>query len=375
MRNLAICGPEAARRRAGNPSIRELAVNGVPVTCGIVETAEPHFDPDAAENARRVLVRVRAFSCNYRDKGQIFKMAQKGPAGSFYVIGSEFVGDVLAVGGEVTRVAVGDRVVGDNSFPYVWPTEWQVGIPTNSASREVQAFHEAKVVAIPAGMPDEVAAAFSLGAQTVYSMVRKLEVGPGSRVLVTAARSNTSLFAIAALRARGAEVYATTTSDTDGDTLRAMGVREVFRVNVGMTSFKDHPGIQALVKDTGGFDAAVDPFFDLHIRKVLPTLRFGGRYTTCGLFDQYFGERGGGGVANPGEECAIALQVAMLKNIQIHGNCLGQTADLEHALSDYAAGTFRVPVDSVFRGDDAAPFLDRTYCSTERLGKVVFSYT
>jgi NADPH:quinone reductase-like Zn-dependent oxidoreductase len=190
---------------------------------------------------------------------------------------------------------------------------------------------------------------------------------------VTAARSNTSLFAIAALVARGAEVYATSTSDTAGDALRAMGVREVFRVNAAMASFKDHPGIAALVGDTGGFDAAVDPFFDLHIRKVLPTLRFGGRYTTCGLSGRGFGDAGADG-ATVGDECGIALQIAMLKNIQIHGNCLGQTADLEHALLDYADGAFRVPVDSVFRGDDAAPFLDRTYCAADRLGKVVFSY-
>jgi NADPH:quinone reductase-like Zn-dependent oxidoreductase len=374
MRNLAICGAEAARRRAGNPSIRRLAVNGVPVTCGIVETQPPAFDPGAAENAHQVLVRVRAFSCNYRDKGQIFKMAQNGPTGSFYVIGSEFVGEVLAVGHAVERVRVGDRVVGDNAYPNVRPESWRVGIPTNSASREVQVFHEAKVIPVPAGMPDEDAAAFSLGAQTVYSMVRKLDVGPGSRVLVTAARSNTSLFAIAALRARGADVYATTTSGEGEAALRAMGVRDVFRITLDMASFKEHPGIAAIAAETGGFDAAVDPFFDLHIRKVLPALVFGGRYTTCGLFDQYFGALGTGGVANPHEDCAVALQIAMLKNIQIHGNCLGQTSDLERALADYADGSFRVPVDSVFRGDDTAEFLDRTYCSPDRMGKVVFSY-
>lgn len=50
------------------------------------------------------------------------------------------------------------------------------------------------------------------------------------------------------------------------------------------------------------------------------------------------------------------------------------SADLEQALGDYAAGALLVVTDSVFTGDDVAPFLNRTFNDGERFGKVVYAY-
>ena len=129
-------------------------------------------------------------------------------------IGSEFVGEVAAVGADVTGLALGDRVMGDNHYIGAGDAgrDYAEGVPTNAASQEYQVFHPAKLIAVPPEMPDEVAAAFSIGAQTAYSMVRKLALPYGGHVLVTAARSNTSLFVISALKQLGVNVYATSTS-------------------------------------------------------------------------------------------------------------------------------------------------------------------
>jgi NADPH:quinone reductase-like Zn-dependent oxidoreductase len=367
--NLAVCRPGGGPPHAG---AERVEMDGVGVGCAVVETPEPAFDERDPANARRVLVRVRAFSCNYRDKGRIFRAVEAVRETGFYVVGSELVGEVVAAGPQVSRVAVGDRVVGDNALPSLTGGEWPVGIPTNHASREYQAFHEAKVARVPANMSDAVAAAFSLGAQTAYSMARRLEAGPGTTALVTSARANTSLMAIGALRARGARVWATTTSAAHHDALRALGVEEVFRLEPAMDTFRDHPALAAVAAGLGGFDCAVDPFFDLHLRRVLPVLRFGGRYVTCGFFDQFEGRVAG--PAQAGADCLAGLQIAMLKNVHVIGNCLGLASDLEAALADYAAGRLTVPVDGVVGGGRTAEFMDRTFNARDRFGKVVYAY-
>ena len=200
------------------------------MTFGVIDTTEPAFDPDAPAQADQVLLKVRAFSCNYRDKNLIFKMTTKGPQTSFYVLGSEFCGEVVAAGARVTDFRPGDRVIGNGQYPHSGIEGVRGGLPTNHGSKEYQVLHQAKLLKIPASMSDDVAAAFPIGAQTTYSMIRKLHLQPGERVLVTAAKSNTSLFAINALRQYDVQVYATTTSMAFADELTKMGVQEVFHL-------------------------------------------------------------------------------------------------------------------------------------------------
>ena len=71
-------------------------------------------------------------------------------------------------------------------------------------------------------MPTEVAAAFPLAAQTSYSMIRKLNPAPGENILDTAAKSNTSLFAINALKKYDVNVYAVSTSTQFKEQLQQM---------------------------------------------------------------------------------------------------------------------------------------------------------
>jgi hypothetical protein len=64
----------------------------------------------------------------------------------------------------------------------------------------------------------------------------------------------------------------------------------------------------------------------------------------------------------------------MLKNLQITGNCIGVTSDLQKAIEDFEGGALDVIVDSVFSGSQVSEFLDRTYNSKDRFGKVVYQY-
>ncbi|WPL16506.1 putative alcohol dehydrogenase [Thiorhodovibrio winogradskyi] len=371
MRNFAICGTEAVQAQATNASLGSVTMEGVEVLCGILETPEPSFDP-TGEHRAHVLVRTLAFSCNYRDKALILRMATSGQTRGFYTIGSEFVGVVEAVGAEVTDLAPGERVMGDNAYPDSGVPGLAPGIPTNHGSRERQVLHRRKLARVPPEMSDEVAAAFSIGGQTTYSMIRKLELPAGARVLVTAAKSNTSLFALAALAGRGYEVYAQSTSDRFASELEQFDIAELIVADPRQAPLGEHPRIRA-VQEAGGFHGVIDPFFDLYLPHMPPVMAPGGRYVTCGMYDQYLAMVGREPPAMPAAASTV-MTLTMLKNLSLIGNCIGLTSDLERALADQAAGRLPVLVDRVLRGNDTAAFLERTYLSPDRLGKVVYRY-
>ena len=376
MRSLAIANNDFVLRMLPHESVEQFELEGAPLVCALLQTASPEFDGTEQENRARVLVRKRAFSCNYRDKGIIFATLKGGQGYAKYaylIIGSEFSGEVVAIGADVTEFSPGDRVMGDNHYIGGYQTAAGVreGVPTNAAASEFEVFHQVKLIRIPPEMSYEVAAAFSLGAQTGYSMVRKLDPVAGRNILVTAAKSNTSLFAISALRARGANVYATSTSNRFEEQLRGLGVKELFVVDTAQ-GLTHQERLCEVAREIGGFDGVIDPFYDLHLGSVMGLLVAGGRYVTCGLAGQY--PTPGRQFSHEVPDLRQAIGEAVLKNIQIVGNCLGTTADLQQAIAAYQAGDFSVVVDSVHHGQHPLEFLQRSFTDRNRFGKVVFSY-
>jgi NADPH:quinone reductase-like Zn-dependent oxidoreductase len=379
MRALAIRGGAGGPPQTSGGATGIATVHGVQIACGFATSQRPVFDASSA-SALRVLVRVRGFSCNFRDRRRVLQMATIGPAAQFLVIGSEFVGEVVAVGAAVTRLVPGMRVMGDNHYPTDRLPTGRVGVPSNRSSSEYLVLRENQVCAVPATMTDAQAAAFSIGAQTAYSMVRKMDVRRGDAVLVTAARSNTSLFLIGALRAAGAHVVATTSSADHTAALVSHGAAVV----VHMPNATDTAGLEALRTEAfrvGGFVAVADPFFDVHLCHVLPLMTPSGRYVTCGFHGQHAAVRADAELP----DFACALQVAILKNISIIGNCAGVHADLTRAIADWSAGRLPVVLDTVLTTDQsdepaqraaiAARFIARSFDAPTRLGKVIALYT
>ncbi len=338
-----------------NHAERQVGINGVNLTVDLLEVDTPTFDPLMQPDL--VWIRIKGFSCNYRDKA-LMLMAAQGEKAGYYVIGSEFVGEVIAVGTNVNTLKPGDRVIGNNSWPNTLDGQLG-GVPTNHASKEYQAFRPTQLVRIPDQMPNADAAAFSIGAQTIYSMIRKLNLPDGARVLVTAAKSNTALFAIKALQQRNVEIYAVSTSDRFGEHLRELGVTQVFVVDL----------TQNLYEQIGhSFDYIIDPFSDIYLPRLNSVLGWDATYITCGSQVQ-------GRVSNmPQDNLWDTMSTIMLKNISLIGNCLGTSDDLIHALEDYTTGSFRPIIDSVFTAEQVIDFIDRTYNAPDRFGKVVLLY-
>lgn len=351
----------ATGERKGLQGVGHARIGDREVGLGLVALSQPAFDPHDPALAGKVLVQVEAFSCNYRDKAICLNThalldAEKGPLVGFF--GSEFAGIVVACGEGVT-LSCGDRIVPDATYPFRDVPVVPGGIVTNRASRGWLVLDEAQLIRVPETMSPVVAAAFSLGAQTAQSMVRRSGVGPGDPVLVTSGRSNTSLFLARSLLALGARVHVSSSASGSADLLRELGD--------GVTYV---PASETVSGHLPPMTAVFDPFFDLHVAWAVNLLDFGGRYVTCGLQGQH------PAFALDGPEPALreVLGTTIVRNLSLIGNCIGGRADLERGLALHADGLLDVTVDSVWRPADAVGFVERTFTDRARLGKVVLDY-
>lgn len=169
--------------------------------------------PKPAPKEREVLVRVRATTVNFGDLiARNFKAVTPRrfgmplflwlPARLAFgvraprqrILGSEFAGDVEAVGAAVTRFKVGDPV-----FGYLGQ---RMG-----AYAEYVCANEGDAVAIkPASLSYEEAAAIPYGAVMAVGLLRKVDIQPGQRVLIHGASGGIGAAAVQLARHLGAEV-------------------------------------------------------------------------------------------------------------------------------------------------------------------------
>lgn len=329
---------------------------------------EPHKYLSTKLPDEHILVRIKAFSCNFRDKAFVLLFykwcEEKASSGnlSYAAFGSEFIGEIVRIGDKVPSFHVGDRVIPDGAYPDKI-NDSLGGLPTNHASQRLLLFHWSELIKIPDDMTDEIAASFTIGAQTSFSMIRKAAVKPFDKVLVTAPTSNTSLAVISALNSLNAEVYACSSSMANIDRLKELKVKEVFKK-------KDFSGN---TNNFPLFNVVIDPFFDLYFSHVIEQITPGGRYVTCGMYMQSHLFKKGN--FTPPKHMFQILQHCMINNISIIGNCLGTRADLENAIESYQRGEFNIQMDSVYTGREILPFLSKTFHIFPRFGKVAYKYS
>lgn len=319
---------------------------------------------------KSVLVQIEAFSCNYRDITLMleFNRICRDMSNSqefFYTgFGSEFVATVLEVGKEVKSLKVGDRVIPDGAFP-LKENNLLGGLPTNSASQRIQIFHESQLMKVPDSMPNEIAAAFTISGQTIYSMIRKLNLEVNANVLITSATSNTSLAAIQVLKNKKVNVFVLSSNSVYEKDILQLGVKKYIPyVAVINNSIKEYIGD---VK----FDAIIDPFFDIYMNRVVDYIKLGGKYIYCGFYKQYslFDK-----LDKSDDNFFKTMVSVMSKNISIIGNCLGEKNDLKNAIKDFENNKYKVLIDSVYSGDSILPFLEKSFNKVHRFGKVVYRY-
>ena len=187
--------------------------------------------------AGEVLVRIRAASLNpvdWKIATGSFRLLVRG--GVPRTMGSDFAGDVTALGSGVTTFARGDRVLG-----FIDPFRRTGGTFAEFAAVPVNFAH-----LLPAGLGYIDAAALACVGATAVMLCNLGHVGSGSKVLVNGAAGGVGHVAVQVARARGAEVTAT-----------ASAARHEFIRSLGANSCIDYR-TEPMQGWPGGFDAVLD---------------------------------------------------------------------------------------------------------------------
>lgn len=351
LKNLVVCDPKIGIE---NIDGSRIGIDGNDFLFSLVNIPIEQHITGLDDNS--VVVKIKAFSCNYRDKGillHFLRQCQKSNEQFYSFFGSDFVGEVIRVGRYVNSFKVGDRVMPDNSYPRKIDNKFG-GIITNTASKRIHVFNEAELIKVPDSMPDVEAAAFPLSAITAQSIVKKANLKKGDKVLVTSFFSNTSLSCLEILKEKtDVEIYVLTTHLED-----ALQFAGQFNIKQAYEPI-DFTLNNNLI---GVFDVLIDPFVDLHINYLSRFLNYNSRYISCGINSQY---------------TSINFREVLFNFIKTNsifiGNCLGTREDLEDIINNYNSNTYTTRIDSVYSGDQISMFINKTFNETH-FGKVVYLY-
>ncbi|MDF2740713.1 MAG: NAD(P)-dependent alcohol dehydrogenase [Actinomycetia bacterium] len=188
---------------------------GPPEVVRVVEVEKP------AVRDRDVLVRVRATTVNRTDCGLraakpwIYRLFLGLRRPRRTVLGTEFAGEVEAVGGGVATFGVGDRVFGFSGTTFGAHAEYLV-MPEEGSM----------MAAIPEGLTFEEAAPGSEGSHYALSSIRAAKVRRGQDVLVYGATGAIGSAAVQLLKQLGATVTAVCATD-QLDLVKGLGADRV----------------------------------------------------------------------------------------------------------------------------------------------------
>jgi NADPH:quinone reductase-like Zn-dependent oxidoreductase len=187
---------------------------------------------DPRPGPKEILMRVRARSLNYRDL-MVLKGGGRGPTKLGVVPLSDGAGDVAAVGDRVTRVKVGDRIIG--IFHPRWfggpiTTEYltdRLGANLDGMLAHYALLNKEALVPMPGHLSFEEAATLPCAAVTAWvALTGHRRVTAGDTVL-TMGSGGVSVFALQFARVLGARVIATTSTAEKAERFKALGASDV----------------------------------------------------------------------------------------------------------------------------------------------------
>ncbi|HET8925778.1 MAG TPA: NAD(P)-dependent alcohol dehydrogenase [Candidatus Acidoferrum sp.] len=246
--------------------------------------------PEPAPGPGQVVLKMKAFSINYRDLLVVNGVGRwKPPLGRVPV--SDGVGIVVAAGSGVTRVRIGDRV-----SPIFYPKwlEGRVasgkmghalgGAVADGVFSEYTLFDECSLVHLPAHLTDEQAATLPCAGVTAWNALLSFGNGiPGDSVVVLGT-GGVSIFALQFAKLRGARVIITSSSDQKLARARELGADAAINYKAN----PDWPNAIAALTDGAAADYVVDTVGDL--KKAIAAVRLGGTVSFVGLLNGMIAE-------------------------------------------------------------------------------------
>lgn len=253
--------------------------HGGPGTLVVEDIAAPV--PKAGE----VLVTVKAAGVNFPDALIIQNKYQFKPALPF-TPGGELAGVVTAIGEGVTRVKVGDAVIGF--------TGW-------GAFAEQAVLPADGLIAMPEGMPFEIAGSFLMTYGTSWHALKdRAQLQAGETVLVLGAAGGIGIASIEIAKALGARVIAAASSAEKLEACKAKGADET--IDYSREDLRER--LKALTGGRG-VDVVCDPVGGKFTEPALRSLAWRGRLLVIGFAD--------------GEIPRVPLNLPLLKGCSIVG--------------------------------------------------------
>jgi NADPH:quinone reductase-like Zn-dependent oxidoreductase len=313
-------------------------------------------EPEPQPKAREVVVRIRAASLNYKDLLFVRTVDEGGiPLSRPTIPLSDGAGEVVEVGEDVTRFAVGDRVapiVVQDWFDGPLPADTMnraLGVGVDGVLSEFRVFDQNNVVPLPPELSFEEGSTLPIAGVTAWNALQ--DVRPHQTVLVLGT-GGVALFAVQFAKASGARVIVCTSRDEKADRAKALGADET----VNYTRHPDWEQEVLALTHGRGVDHVVETVGGSSVERSVKATAIGGSVYGVGLIDR--------GKIDPYN---IQLRAVTVRGIRIGSR--GQFETMVRLISEQA---IRPVIDSVFPFADVRAAYERID-SGEHFGKVVVS--
>jgi NADPH:quinone reductase-like Zn-dependent oxidoreductase len=318
-----------------------------------VERPQPEAGPD------EILVRMHAASLNFRDLAIISGRYIGGAVQRDVIALSDGAGEVVAVGSNVRRFQVGDRVAGTFFRSYIDGPPLNVGpslgAQVDGVLAEYVVFNQQDAVHIPRNYSFAEAATLPCAGVTAWHglMLAGRPVKPGDTVLVLGS-GGVSLYALQLAQAAGARVIATSSNAGKETKLKALGA-------VATVNYRTTPEWHAeVLKASGG--AGVDCVVEVGgagtLKQSIQSLGAAGKIALIGVLSGPVGETNPHGL--------------MAKGGSLHGVFVGSRAMFEQLVRAVETNDIHPVIDRVFRFDESLAAFQYLQ-SQAHFGKVVIS--
>ena len=298
---------------------------------------EEHPDPEPGTG--EILVAVKAAGLNGGDMMQRRGLYPAPPGSPQDIPGMELAGEVVALGPDASRFAIGQRVM---------------GIVGGGAQAELAKMHERTAMPVPEGVDWPAAGGLPEVFTTAHDAVFvQAGLRPGERLLVHGGAGGVGTAAIQLARAAGASVTATVRDES----LREQ-VAELGALAVPCEDFAER----------GPFDVILELVGAPNMPENMQALATGGRICVIGV--------------SAGAKTELNLLALMGKRARVHGSTLRARPLEEKALTArlverevlplFERGALKVPIAAELPLEEAAAAYDR-FAAGGKLGKVVLT--
>jgi NADPH:quinone reductase-like Zn-dependent oxidoreductase len=328
---------------------------GGPEVVTVEEVPDPEPDDD------EVLIAVAACAVNHTDV-----WIRRGHEGEPPIItGIDVAGEIAAVGDDVEKAAVGDRVVvywnvtscDDCEFcnhgePTMCRDYGGLGVKRDGGHAEYVAVEERHVVELPEDISYEKAAAVPSNFGTAWrGLITRADIDPSDTVLVLGASGGVGHGAVQIAAHAGATVYAASSSEEKAEKLRELGADGVIDytetdIDEAVTDLTDRRGVDVVFESVGGET----------YRQGVKSLARGGRLVTIG--------------ATTGDSDQGMLQHIFWKQLEIIGSTGATMGEFEDMLEAFFAGDITPVIDSVIPLEEI-PEAHERLSEGEGFGKII----